>query len=77
MSAIDYIKKFSPTHIVSIVMGSVTLLGINFIPYMFNHPISNTAYMVVNAIGLIAISYSNMKVGVSASGLSIDKGNNS
>ena len=77
MSAIDYIKKFSPTHIVSIVMESVTLLGINLIPYFYAHPISNTAYIAVNSIGLVAMSYSIMKVGVSASGLTIDKGNNS
>ena len=67
------IKAFSPTHIVSIVSGSLTLLGADLIPYFFNHPLSNLAYMTINVVGIVAIAYGSMKVSVSASGLEVQK----
>ena len=66
MSLSNYIKAFSPTHIISIVAGSLTLITVNIIPFLTGHPISNTAFIVVNAIGLVAVSYGNMKVGILA-----------
>ena len=73
MSLKDYVKMFSPTHIVSILAGAGTLLGADLIPFFYGHPLSNTAYMVINVVGIVAISYGNMKVGVSASGLEVQK----
>jgi hypothetical protein len=68
------IKAFSPTHMVSIAAGSTSLALADFIPYFFGHPLTSTAYLIINAVSLIAISYSNMKVGISASGADISKG---
>ena len=68
--AINY-KVFSPTHIISIVTEGLVLIGVNYFGFVLNH-LSGTAFMAVNIVGLVAMSYSAMKVAVSASGLTVE-----
>jgi|ACXJ01.1.fsa_nt_gi hypothetical protein len=73
MSIANFVKAFSPTHIISILAGAGTLIGADLIPFFYGHPISNTAYMIINVVGIVAIAYGNMKVGISASGVEVQK----
>lgn len=65
-------KAFSPTHIISIVTEGLVLVAVNYFGFVMNS-LGSTAFIAVNVVGLVAMAYGNMKVAISASGVTAEK----
>ena len=71
MPVSNYLKAFSPTHIVSIITAGATTIAVDLIPFIFGHPLSASAYIIVNSVGLVMLGYGSRSVVLSSSGVDI------